>query len=350
MDNKIIQGTLLVGASLLAMLCMPLLSQDSLNHEEVAWTRNSSYLDAFLADPIANLSILERMDDWYYWTLVYGNMKGIPFMMRELFSNKLPANNADEAQLDAIFRLLKAYSSPLSYELKRPIISRTIEIASNRPEWFARNLLSRDDWKEILRLIVKEISRSIIRGDVENSSVMRGGLKNVLLDLEDGENKKKLMDSFAEIENEERKDSEKLSEFIRDPSQGLDRIDGIYDLCGTMGPMYLSNSFDLLTSWIAKEPDEYKVAVLFHFMTHCDGAYHLEIMVDLAVDFFLGHMPLVVPALKRTRNWKWIVLFVSYWLCEEDEEFKSTINALGSTEFEIKIRSQLEFLRDHISY
>ncbi len=342
MDNKLVDRTVLIQISLLAMLSVSLFSQDVANPEEATWTRNSSYLDAFLADPIAHVPILERMDDLYYWTLVYGEIKGIPFMMRELFSKKLLANDVNEAKLDAILRLLKAYSSPLSYELIRPIISRIIEIASTRPEWFARNLLSRDDWREIFRLIAK--------GDIEHFSGMRGGLKDILLDMEDGENKKKLTDSFAEIENEERRDSEKLSEFIRDPSKGLDGIEKIYDLCHTMGPMHLSHSFDLLTSWIVKEPDEYKVAVLFHFMTHCDGAYHLEIMADLAVDFFLGHMPLVVSALKKTPNWRWIVLRLCYWLCEEDEGFHSAIGNLGNTEFEMKMRAQLEFLRDHINY
>ncbi len=52
MDNKKIHGMLLIAVSLLAMLFIPLLSQDSLNPEEVTWTRNSSCLDAFLADPM----------------------------------------------------------------------------------------------------------------------------------------------------------------------------------------------------------------------------------------------------------------------------------------------------------
>ena len=341
MDKKIINSIPIIVVYFLAVLAIPSFSQDAANSEEVIWTRNSSCLDAFLADPIANLPALERMDDLFYWTLVYSNIKGIHFV-KELFSKKLLATDVDEAKLDAILRILKAYSSPLSYEWIRPIISRIIEIASNRSAWFVRNLLSRDDWGEILRLIV--------RGDIEKSSGMRGGLKDILSNIEAGEDKKRLMDSFGEIENEERKDSEKLSEFMRVPSKGLDGIEGIYDLCHTMGPMYLNNSFDILIAWISKEPDEKKTAMLFHFMSHCDGAYHMEIMADLAVDFFLGHTPLVVSALKKTPNWRWIVFFISYWLCEEDGEFKSTISNLGNTEFEMKIRAQLEFLRDHISY
>lgn len=342
MDIKKLDKTLLILISLFALLFIASFSQDAANPEEVAWTRNSSYLDAFLADPMANLSCLERMDDLYYWTLVYGNIKRIPFMMRELFSKKLLASDVDEAKLDAIFRILKACSSPLSYEWIRPIISRIIEIASNRPGWFARNLLSRDDWIPTLRLIVK--------GDLGRFVGERGGLKNIISNLEDGKDKNKLMDSIKDIENEERMDSEKLSEFLKDPSKGLEGIEGIYDLCHMMGPIYLDNSFDILISWISKEPDKKKATILFHFMSHCDGAYNMEIMADLAVDFFLGHMPLVVSALKESPNWRWIVLYVSHWLREEDGEFESTISNLGNTEFEMKIRAQLEFLRDHIRY
>lgn len=342
MDNKKFYGASLIAVGLLAMLFIPLLSQDSLNPEEVTWTRNSSCLDAFLADPMTYLPVLEGMDDSYYWTLVYSNIKGIRFVMRELFSKKLLANDSNEAKLDAIFRILKAYSSPLSYELIRPIISRIIEIASNRSGWFVRNLLSRDDWREILRLI--------IRGDIEHFSGMRGGLKDILFDIEDSENKKKLMDSFAEIENEERKDSEKLSEFIRDPSKGLDGIEGIYDLCHTMGPMYTNNSFDILVTWITKEPDEKKLTVLFHLMSHCDGAYHREMLNDVTVRFFLKQKPLFVSALKKTANWRWIIYIISGTLYEEDKEFISILRTLGNTEIEIKVRAQLEFLRDHISY
>lgn len=341
MDNKIIHGTLLIVAGLSAILSIPLFSQDSPNSEEVTWTRNSSGLDAFLADPMDHLPILERMDDLYYWTLVYSNIKEIHFV-RELFSKKLLSNDVDEPKLDAILRILKAYSSPLSYELIRPIISRIIEIASNRPEWFARKLLSRDDWGETLRLIV--------RGDIENNSGMRRGLKDILSDIEDGEDKKKLMDSFLEIKNEERKDSEELSEFIGDPSKGLDGIEGIYDLCGTMGPVHTNNLFDILLSWITKEPDEKKLAVMFHLMSHCDGAYHREMLDDAAVRFFLRQKPLFVSALKETPNRRWIVYIISGLLLEEDEEFKSIISTLGNTEFEMKVKSQLEFLRDHINY
>ena len=88
-----------------------------------------------------------------------------------------------------------------------------------------------------------------VRGDIDNNSGMRRGLKDILSDIEDGEDKKKLMDSFLEIENEERKDSEELSEFIGDPSKGLDGIEGIYDLCGTMGPVHTNNFFDTRTKF-----------------------------------------------------------------------------------------------------
>jgi len=274
--------------------------------------------------------------------LVYSKIKGIGFVTRELFSKKLLAKDADEARLDAIFRILKAYSSPLSYELMRPIISRIVEIASNRPGWFVQNLLSRADWKEILRLIV--------RGDIEYFSGMRGGLQDILCDIEDSGQKKKLMDSFSEIGDEEQRDSEKLTEFIRDPSKGLDVIRGIYDLCHAMGPMHANSSFDILVSWITKEPDKKKLDVLFYLMSHCDGAYHREILNDIAVRILLRHQPLFVSAMETTANWRWIIYIISGTLYEEDKEFRSILETLGNTEIEKKIKAQLKFLRDHISY
>lgn len=337
MDKKIVLGIPLLIIGLLATLFIPLFSQNSRNPEEDIWARNSVCLDAFLADPMAFLPILERMDDLYYWTLIYGEINGFNFV-KEVFSKKFRANDVDEAQLNSILRLLKVYSSPLSYGLIRPIISRIIEIASNRSEWFARNLLSKDDWKEILRLIV--------RGDIENASGLRGGLKEILSNIEDSQDKKRLMESFVEIENEKREDAKKLSEFMKDPLKDLDGIEGIYSLCAVTGPIYLDNSLEILISWLRNEPDGRKLAIMFHFMSHCDSAYHREMLDDVVAGHFLKHTTLFVSALEKTPNWRWIVYIISGLLNEEDKE--SIIGTIGNTGFQIKVKSQLEFLRDHI--
>jgi hypothetical protein len=341
MDSKTICGTLIIVIATLALLFIPLFCQNSPKSEEETWINNSSLLDCFLEEPTIYLPILERMEDLFYWTLVYSEIKGIPYM-KELFTNKLLACGIEEAGLDAIFRLLKAYSIPIAYEWIKPIISRIIEISSNRPEWFARNLILRNDRGEIARLIIK--------GDFENLVGHRKGLKEVLSELDDSEVKKELMEVFLEIEGDNRRDLENISEFMRNPAKDLDKIRDTYDICTTLGPVYRDNSFDILISWIAKDPDERKVAILFHFMNHCDGAYHWEWLGSTAVYFCLRHQPLFVLALEKIPNWKMIVYRIARRLNEEDKDFGQTFRTLGTSDFEIRLKSQLEFLRKHIMH
>lgn len=326
---------------LLSILFIPLLAQNSRNSEAEIWTMISCYLDCFLADPITNIPLLKKVDDLPYWTSIYFWLKE-KSVLKETFSKHFLIGDIDEVQLDAMFRLLKAYSSPISYERLKPIIFRIIEISSIKPEWFARNLLLRDDWREITRLIVK--------GDFESIVGQRKGLRDIMSILGDTEVKKQLMDFFIEIDNEKHEDVEKFREFMKDPSANLGKIMDIYDLCATMGPIYKDKSFDILVEWINKDTDEKKIRVLFQIMNHCDGAYHLEVIQGIAEEAFIEHQPRFVSALKDELNWRSIILSMSYGLYDRDKEFIRSLSTLGKSDFEMRIRSQLEFLRENLNY
>ncbi len=362
MDNKIIQGTLLVGVSLLAMLFIPLLSQDSLNHEEVAWTRNfeeeswvtiSNRLNCFLSDPISNLPLIEGIEDLEYWTLIYCSITKKDYLS-DVVSKHFSANDIDEVKLDAIFRLLKIYASSTSYERLKPIISRIIDISSTQPEWFARNLLLRDDWRWITRLIIK--------ADIENIIGPRKGLRDILSGLGDNESKNKFIELFVELDTEDKNMIEGFNEFMKDPSANLDKIASVYNICSLMsrhddihldedkilGPKY--NSILVLQSWIRQDTNERKIKVLFHLLNRCDSAYHQEVMISTSIDLFFEHQDLFISALKKEPHWRLIMLNLSFFLYDRDKEFVRSISNLGSSDFEAKMKSQLEFLRRHLNY
>jgi len=338
---------------LIAIFFIPLFSLNIPNSEEETWMMISSYLDCFLNDPVTNLPLLERIDDLYYWTLIYNKIKE-KSVLCELFSKQFQVSEIDELKLDVIFCLLKAYSYPSSYQIPKPIISRIIEISSIKPDWFARNLLIRDDRRELIRLIV--------RADIEYILGQRKGLKEILSGLGDHELKKELMELLNELDEEEQKEFARLDEFMKDPAGNLDEIKDIYNLCSIMGrydDLYVdenktlwpkNNSVLILQEWIKDDTDEKKIKVLFYIMNHCDSAYHSEVINSIAFELLLKRQPLFVTVMKDNQRWRMIMLRLIYDIYSWERHFNRTINIPGNSDFEVKIRSQLEFLRKHLKY
>lgn len=353
MIKKKFFSQLTIAICFLSISFFRMLAQESRNSEEEAWTMISSDLECFLIDPVANFHLIKRVDNLNYWTFVYRNLKGNNYL-EKLFSKQFSISDIDETKLGVILHLLKAFSSPTSYRALEPIISRIIEISSAKPEWFARNLLLRDDWREIARLIIK--------ADIENILGQRKGLIDILSDLKDPEITEELKDLFNELDNEKRNEFDRFEEFMKDPAGNLDKIKDIYNLCAVMGNrdmLYLdehkvlrpeNNSILLLQDWIKKDTDERKIKVLFHLMNHCDSAYHSEVIGGIAEDVFLECQPKFVSALKNEPNWRSIMLAVSYGLYYKDKELKRTLCTLGNSDFEMRMKSQLEFLRKYIDY
>jgi len=327
--------------------------QNICNSEEEAWKIISNYLDCFLIDPLNNLQLIDKVDDLQYWTSIYYALNGKRYL-EELFSNQFLASDVNEVELDVIFNLLEAFSSPTSYELINPIISRIIEISSMNPDWFALNLLQKDNCRNIAKIIIE--------ADIQNKLGQRNGLKDILTDLKDSGVKKEVIALLKAIEDDNKMELVKFQEFIKDPSGGAEKIKDIYNICSVMAryenihldeskilwPQY--NSSMILEKWIKSNIDENNIKILFQILTHCDSAYHQGMLSDIVIDVFLEHQPIFISVLKDEPNWRSIIFNYSDVLYFKDKDFKKTISTLGNTDFEMKIRYQLEFLRKRLKY
>lgn len=330
---------------------LPIFPQDSPNPESEAWDRVSGLLGRFQIDPVANFPLIKEIDQLSYWTMIYDEIKGVNFLI-DLFSKHFPAADIDERRLNVVFFMLKAYTSPTSYEAPRPVISRIIEIAKSRPEWFARNLLLREDWKDITRLMLE--------ADIESRSGERKGLREILIGLKDQDTENQLLGFFHDLDSEKQNELARFDEFLKDPAGNLGKLGNIYNVCSTMGRhddlridknrilQPEDNSIIILEKWIKKDMDTGKIRVLFYLMTHCDSAYHEEFMGDVVQDVFLEHYPLFIAALESEPNWRSIIFSLSYGLLPSERYTHKTAPIPGNTGMEMKIRAQLEFLKENI--
>jgi hypothetical protein len=336
-----------VSIALCLLLILPLFAQNSLVSESVTWLRVSNYLDCFLVDPVKNFALIEGVNELEYWTLIYNQIRNKNYLY-ELFSTRFSVSDIDEAKLGVIFHLLKAYTSLAAYHFPKPIISRIIEISAARPDWFGRKLLLRKDWREITRLIMA--------ADTGSFEGQKRGLRETLSDVHNQDIKNELTSFFNELENEKKSEIIRFEEFMKDPAANLDRISDIYNLCATMNeyevdhldenkvllPKY--NSLLVLGEWIKCEINEKKIKVLFHLLNHCSSAYHEDMLMDIAITIFFEHEPIFVLALKDEPTRRSIIAGLSDFLPDRKEHFSKTLGILGSSEIELKIRSQLEFL------
>jgi hypothetical protein len=299
-----------------------------------------------MADPIASFPLLKQIDDLSYWTIIYERHSRKSYV-RELFSTHFAIAGIDKIELDIIFHLLRAYSSPASYELPKPIITRILEISSAKPKWFSLNLLKREEWRAILRLMVE--------ADGESTTEPRGGLRDIpaYLDKIRGQ---EVVAFFSELDNEEKNELGRFGEFMKDPSGNLDKVANIYNLCGTLNQYEMlhldekgwlqkkDNSTLILEDWIKDETTEKKIQVLFHLLKHCISPYHREELTDTAIAVLFEHPLLFVSALKNEPKWRSIISGLSNYLPDSNEHFIKTMSMLGNSDIEMKIKSQLEFL------
>ncbi len=316
------------------------------NSESETWSLISNYLDRFMGDPITGFQLLKQIDDLSYWTIIYGRQFKKSYV-RELFSAHFAVDGIDQTKLGIIFHLLKAYSSPSSYELPKPIISRILEISTAKPEWFSRNLLERKDWRVILRLIVES--------EIEGTTGYGKKLRDIFTFL-DKTKGKEVLDFLEELETENQTELRRFNEFMEDPAGNLDKIADIYNLCATLNQYDMrhldengvlqrkDDSILILEDWIKNETSKIKIEVLFQLFTHCISPYHREELIDTAIAVLFEHPALFVSALKCEPKWRSIILGLSNYLPDANEHFVETMSILGDSEMEMKVKSQLEFL------
>jgi hypothetical protein len=175
--------------------------------------------------------------------------------------------------------------------------------------------------------------------------------------VKDQEAKKQLLDLFHELDCEDQSELGRFEEFMKDPAGNLGKITNIYNICSTIGrhdDMHLDenktlspkdNSILILRDWVRSDTNEKKIKVLFHLFNHCDSAYHQIILSGMAIAVLFEHRTLFVSALKDEPNWRMIMLRLSEPLYNRDKGFHNTLGILGNSDFEIRLRSQLEFLR-----
>jgi hypothetical protein len=332
---------------------LPIIPQDSPNPESEVWNRVSGILGRFLIDPMANFHLLRDIDQLSYWTMIYDEIKGTRYLA-DLFSKHFTAAGIDEGRLDMIFFMLKAYTSPTSYGAPKPVISKIVEIASSRPEWFARNLLLRQDWRDITRLML-EADISVISGE-------RTGLREILTGLKDQDTQSQFLGFFHDLDSEKQNELARFGEFLKDPARKLDDLRTIYDLglaIGKYDGLHIDetgtlqtkdNSILILEKWIENDADTRKVRVLYYMMTHCDDGYPSLLMEEVAQDVFLEHYPLFIAALENEPNWRSVVFSLSYGLLQSERYTHMTAYIPGHSGIEMRIRAQLGFLKRNVYY
>lgn len=327
--------------------------QDSRDSESATWMKVSNYLELFELDPMTNLHLIKQIDDLRYWTLIYDDLKKTNYLSR-LFSKRFQAKDIDEEGLNVVFSLLKSYTFPSSYEIPKPIIARIIEIAMDRPAWFAKSLLSIEDWREITRLIVS--------ADIENISGDRKGFREIMMSLKNQEVREEFLCFFHELDDQKRDEMVRFEAFLKDPAGNLSNLGHIFNLCALMGrydDLHINEDKTLLSEgdaslilekWIEEDINEGKIRVLFFILNHCDSAYHEEILGDIAQKVFREHYSLFISALQDEPHWRSIMLSLSYGLFEWEKHFGKALLIPGNTDLETKIRAQLEFLRENLDY
>lgn len=343
MDNKRHAVLIIMAICMLGAHFLPLFPQDPPDSESETWNRVSGALEKFSIDPAKNFQLIEEIDQLSYWTMICDEIKHTRYLQR-LFSEHFPVEDINEAQLDILFFMLKAYTSPTLYEAPKPVIARLVETAKSRPAWFAQKLLLREDWRTMTRLMIE--------ADIESISGERQGLREILTGLKDQDAENKLLGFFRGLDSDKKNELAKFEEFLKDPAGKLADLSNVYDLWSLFGRynelridetgilQEKDDSISILKEWIKKDIDIRKIKVLFYLITHFDGGYPGLVMEDVAEDVFLEHCPLFIAALDKEPNWRYIIFSLSYGL--------QTAPPLGNTDMEMKIRAQLEFLKKHI--
>lgn len=305
------------------------------------WELIANQLSYFLADPIAGFPDIRKIDDLFYWTSVYVEIYGGDYI-EELFSRHFKVKDIDARGLNIIFYLLDKYSFPANTEIK-PIIRRIVEIIKARPEWFFRELVIRPDWKKLLRLITLDKSAD---------------LKHYCAVISDSYIKAELLSYLEELEEEKRTEVQRLEEFLIDPIGNFYKIKNIYFLCSTMAirdRMYVDENKNLpdgyfspgvIEDYIKENPDEIKVEILLHLISHCTTlGFESYVILELGSEIFFKYPELFARCLSNYQEWRSIVYLVSGFLYYRDPGYNKILSSLGKTEFESELKSQLVFLR-----
>ncbi|MEN6561272.1 MAG: hypothetical protein ABFD52_10900 [Acidobacteriota bacterium] len=202
----------------------------------------------------------------------------------------------------------------------------------------------------------------MLQADIDSISGERKGLREILSGLKDQEAENKFLGFFRDLDGEKQNELVKFGEFLKDPAGKLDELRDVYNLCSTIGRyddlridetrtlQEKDNSILILEKWIKKDIDKGKVRVLFCLVTHCDSAYHNEVMDGVVQDVFLEHYPLFIAALENESNWRSIVFSLGYGLLERERYAHKTASIPGNTRIEMRIRAQLEFLKKIVYY
>jgi hypothetical protein len=321
------------------------------NSEANNWVTISSYFERFLEDPEANFFLLEKIEDLYYWTGVYEELNEKDYV-EQVLSKQFQANDIDATRIHILFSLLLKYSSPsVYYGPIRGLVRRIVDIAREKPEWFAGELLKRPDHKEILRLAVY--------ADIDSILKERQGLKEVLSNMSSPELVKMVTSCLQDIENEERTQLQYFELFVEEPAGYYERIKDVHNLCSMMGKYDSKhrnenkvlqpedNSILRICQWVSRDTDENKLSILLHLLCHCDSAYHGEVAVGCAEKIFMEDPRLFARTLEKQKYWRSIVLKLSCYMGSSEKEL--VIKRLGGTEYEERLKDVLIFLSNIIS-
>jgi hypothetical protein len=324
--------------------CLYAFPESNVDAEREDWDVISSRLRCFLNDPFTNISDIEKIDDLFYWTMIYTKVYEGGYV-NELFSRHFMVNDIDCKALDIIYFLLVEYSCPTNrWEDAgiEPILSRIIEVIKAKPVWFFNDLVKRASWKNFLRLIA--LDRTV-------------DLNHYCAAVPDPDIRAEILGFLNELEIEKRSEVQRLEEFLKDPVNNFDKIKDIYFLCSVMTVRdrgyvdqnrnlpaeYFSPGF--IADYIKEDPDEKKIEILLHIISHCTTpGLETEVIMELGAEVFYEHPGLFARCLSKHRVWRSIVYLISYFLSYRDPGFRKVINGLGNTDFENELKAQLNFL------
>lgn len=308
------------------------------------WNDISTRLSRFLADPVVNFPDMKIIEDLSYWTNIYDEINGGSYI-KTLFSRHFKAEDIDESLMDMIYYLLSAYTYPANwwddYGIK-PIIGRILEVIKAKPEWFFKDLVKRDCWKDHLKLI--------LRHNLSDA-------KSYLDLVSDASTRQEIL-SFIEIyEDEKRTEVPRLEAFLIDPANNFDKIKDIYSICSVMyirNMLYLDenknlaaeyDSVGIIENYIRESPDGEKIKILIHLLLNCNP-YGREayVFAELGSEMFYENTELFARSLSGYRMWRSILYSIHGFLYYRDPGYKKVIGRLGNTEFEKKLREELVFL------
>lgn len=308
------------------------------------WAEISSRLNRFIADPVANFDNIKIIEDLSYWTDIYDEINGGSYV-KALFSRHFKAEEINESLMDVIYYLLSAYAYPANWSDDygtKPIISRIIEVIKAKPEWFFKDLVKRDHWKQHLRLTLWDKSLD---------------LRKHLSFLGDPYARQEILGFIELYDSEKRTEVERLEDFLIDPINNFERIRDVYCICSVMytrDKLYVDKNKNLpdeyfsagvLEDYIRESPDDKKVKLLIHLITHCipSGVYPY-VFTELGSEMFYEHTELFARSLSEYRIWRSVLYRIHGFLFYRDPGYKKVIERLGKTEFEKKLKEELVFL------